>query len=1067
MLGKSTLREIKTSLARYLAIFAITALGVGFFAGLKDTKASMLYTADAYLRETNFYDYMILSSYGIDEESVELALATEDVTGAEASKQVDAIVDIGGEREETLKAISLPDKLNMLTVVEGRLPENDNECVMDSYTITGGDYEIGGKVTISENNDDDTLDSFKVKEFTIVGTVNTPIYMDYQRGSTTIGNGTLDTFFFIPEGAFDTDYYTALYLTLEGDEYIFSDEMNDKLDSHEDPMEDLAERITAARRETAMSEAQDKLDEKTAEYEDGLAEYQSEKADAEKELDNAQDEIDSGKSQIKSARKKLNSTISELKSNKMQIADGIKQAEASRESAVAQAVSQAETEAEKQATAAVDAELASQKEQTKSQLDAALAAGQMTEEQYNAQLAAAQAAIDAQRDSAVASAVATAKKQASEKATKAANDAIDSTIADLKSKLAQVEDGLSQAEAGLAELNSKQAELNKAQRTLNSKRAEAEAEFADAEAELEEAKEKIDDAQDEIDEMETGNSYALSRNDNDGYSSFDSNSDILDNIAKIFPVFFFLIAALVCMTTMTRMIDEQRTQIGVLKALGYSNKSILGKYLSYSGSASLLGALFGFFVGIKVFPSVIWHAYTMMYAFTDEIDIVLDRKLGALSVGAAILCAIVATWASISADFKVAPANLIRPKTPKAGKRILLEYITPFWNRLNFLHKVSARNIFRDKKRFVMMVIGVAGCTALLIAAMGIKASISNVAKYQFEEISTYDYQVVFSKDMTDKRQADFTDYMDDETGEGTNDILFLHNGTIDLEFGGKSQEVNCYATKGEDLEGFTDLHAGNEPVEYPGKGEVVIVQKTHSELGVNIGDTVTLREGYREMEATVVGIADNYVWESVFMTPETYENGFGIEPELKTALVNVSPEGDDDEASEDRIREVATAASNYDDTSAVVVSVDMLDKVETMMDSLNSVIFVVILSAALLAFIVLYNLTNISITERTREIATIKVLGFNQLEVSQYVFRENFVLTAIAAVVGIPAGKWLLNYVMANIKVKMMYFAPRIDWWGYLIAVGLTFLFAFMVNLAMQKRLRDISMTESLKSIE
>jgi putative ABC transport system permease protein len=452
----------------------------------------------------------------------------------------------------------------------------------------------------------------------------------------------------------------------------------------------------------------------------------------------------------------------------------------------------------------------------------------------------------------------------------------------------------------------------------------------------------------------------------------------------------------------------------------------------------------------------------MMYDFSESVEYVIDYRLGLISLAAALLCSMGSTLVSIAADFKVSPSDLIRPKTPPAGKRILLERITPLWKRISFLYKVSIRNIFRDKKRFLMMVIGVSGCTALLIAGIGIKATISKVADYQFDEISTYDITTLFSKNMNASRQADFMEEIGDAADISDDDVRFLHRGEVTVVIGDKTVDVSCIATDGEGFGEFMDLHTGNQAIPFPGQGEIVIVQKTAHDFGLGPGDEVTLREGYREMKVKITGVADNYVYDSLFMSPETYREGFGKEPDIKAAYINLE-EGSD----EDTIRSVAAAAAGYENTAAVQTNIDVRENVGKMMKSLDYVVYVVILSAALLAFIVLYNLTNINITERIREIATIKVLGFYQIEVSQYVFRENFFLTAVAAVVGIPMGKWLLKFVIDNIVVSMIYFEPRHGPYDIPIAIALTFVFAFVVNLAMQRRLRNVSMTESLKSVE
>ena len=1062
MLKKSTFREIRTSLARYLAIFAIVALGVGFFSGLKDCKESMVSTARRYLDTNKFYDYQILSSYGADDDSVAEAEAWDGVSAAEGSIQIDVIARSGSGDSRALKAISLPENLNTLNVTEGRLPQNADECVVDAYSITDEGFHIGDHIEITDENDKDKLKDFDVKDFEIVGLVNTPIYLDYQRGSTDIGNGSLDTFFFIEKDAFDVDYYTNLYVKLDGDEASLTDEHEDKLKAQEDNMKALAEAVRDGRRESARKEAQDKLDEKKQEYEDNLAEYEQEKKDAEKEIRDAKNQIKKGEKLISSNRKKakdgkktasstlneleeqleeVNESIATLKSERKKAEDGLAQAAAGKEQA-------------EKGKADLEKAISDLKQAAQADPDHA--------EQYNAQiteLSTQLAGVEQQ----------IAGIDAQIKQINAGITSIDAGLKKARSGKKQLENGIkkaksgiSQADSGLTKLDKSEKELERNKRRLAREERKADREFEKAKKKLDDAKDKLDEAQEKIDDMEIGNAYALSRKENAGYSSFDSNSSIVSNIAKIFPLFFFLIAALVCMTTMTRMVDEQRTQIGVLKALGYSNAQIVGKYMFYSGSAAFLGTLLGFFVGCKVFPAVIWHAYTMMYDFSDTVDYIINYKLGLVCLAVALLCSMGATWVSIAADFKVPPAELIRPKTPPAGKRILLERIRPLWNRISFLYKVSIRNIFRDKKRFLMMVIGVSGCTALLIAGIGIRATISKVADYQFDEISLYDITVIFSKNMTDDRQKDFMEELQADNDIAADNVRFLHRGEVTAVIGDKTTDITCVATDAEGFDDFVDLHTGDQHIGYPGPGEIVIVKKTSHDYGIGVGDKVKLRDGYREMEAEIVGVADNYVYDSLYMTTETYREGFGKDPDIKAAFVNFE-EG----AEEDVIRNASADAAGYENTAAVQTNLDVRENVSKMMKSLNAIVYVVILSAALLAFIVLYNLTNINITERLREIATIKVLGFYQLEVSQYVFRENLFLTAAAAIVGIPMGDWLLKFVIDNIVLSMIYFEPRHGPYDIPIAVALTFVFAFLVNLAMQKRLRDVSMTESLKSVE
>ena len=1050
MLKKSTLREIRTSLARYIAIFSIVAMGVGFFAGLKDCKASMVKTAREYMEEHNFYDYQISTSYGADDDSVQIAKGWEGVSDAEGSVQIDVMAEAGDGDSEPHKSISLPKKINTLRLASGRLPEAADECVVDNYSATSDGYKIGDSIKLSDDNDKDTLKEFREKEFKIVGTVNTPVYLDYQRGTTDIGNGSLSSFFFISEDAYDVDYYSQLYVKLKGDEEAFTPELEDKLDGAEDSMKAMAEAINDARREKARKEAQDELDEKKKDYEEGLAEYQSERADAERQIADA-------RAKLNDAEKTLDERESETRDGIRKLNSGIKEAE-DWLAKINGGISKANNAKKDLGTKKKDAEANLDKvNKEKEELEQAYKAGLIDKAAYEEGMAKANAIIAEINEGIkqIDGGIKEADKNIKELTPKKTE--IEATLSELKGTLDEAEDGLRRIDAA-------RDDIADGRREINEQEATALAEFAEAEKELADAKDKIDEAQDEIDEMETGSSYAIPGTENGGYSSFDSNSSIVDKIAKIFPIFFFLIAALVCMTTMTRMIDEQRGQIGVLKALGYSDAAIAGKYLFYSGSAAFLGAVVGFFVGCKVFPVVIWNAYTMMYDFTHEVDYVIDPTLGLLSLAAALICSMGATWSSLRQDFKVAPADLIRPRTPPAGKRILLERIKPIWNHISFLYKVSIRNIFRDKKRFLMMVIGVSGCTALLIAGMGIKTTIAGVADYQYDEISLYDFVTIFSKNMNAERQADFEKHMA-EAEVKPEEILFIHQAEVSVKSGGKSFDVTCTASDSSDFGRFINLHRGGEAVPFPKEGEVVIVRKIEHDYGIEPGDELTIKDGFKEMKAKVAGVCDNYVNDYIYMSEATYEKGFGKKPEIKTALVMTQTGSE--EKDEDVMRKAAARAASYDDAAAVSVNLDVRDNVSRMMKSLDSIVYVVILSAALLAFIVLFNLTNINITERIREIATIKVLGFYHLETSLYVFRENFFMCIAAALVGIPLGRWLLKFVIDNIVVKVVYFEPRLTNTDIIISVILTFVFAFLVNLSMLKRLSSISMTESLKSVE
>ena len=583
-------------------------------------------------------------------------------------------------------------------------------------------------------------------------------------------------------------------------------------------------------------------------------------------------------------------------------------------------------------------------------------------------------------------------------------------------------------------------------------KAEAEAEFAKAESELADARQELADARADIEAIESPSLYVLTRNTNLGYVVFESDSDIVAGVAKIFPVFFLAVAALVCITTMTRMIDEERTQIGILKALGYSCSAIMGKYLAYSGSACLLGCLLGLLLGSTVFPMIIWFAYCIMYDFQDQLTLSYDIGTILFIFASYLGLTLLVTWNCCRRELKDVPAELIRPRPPVSGKQIFLEKL-PFWKRLKFLNKVAIRNIFRYRQRLAMMLLGIGGCTALLVTGFGLTDSISDIASYQFEKVTQFDIGVTFSDGLDVQAQEDFRAAYPDQ------DILFCHQGGIDVEFDNSVKNVNFLATD-TDLEGFIDLHKGEAPIPMPETGEVVISIGTATAMGMEVGDTVTLRNAdLEELTVTVSGIFDNNVYNYAIVSGDTLRDQWGYEPKIQSAFV-LTNEGQ-------QVHELGAALAGYEGVLSLSINQDTAETVGSMMDALDAVIVVIVVSAGALAGIVLYNLTNINIQERIREIATIKVLGFNAMETASYVFKENLTLTVVGTLVGLFAGKWLHAAVMSYVRIDMVWFDNRINDISYVIAAVLTILAALVVDFVMYFQLDKINMAEALKSVE
>lgn len=997
MMKKTTLREIRESLGRYLAIMAIVALGVGLFAGLKITKTVMVGSADAFWQAQQLYDYRLVSTLGFEEEDVQALAQKADVRAVQGAMEADVLYTDEQGNDKVLKAHSILENINMLETVAGRLPESDTECVVDDHLY--GEEVIGSKIVLSGDNDQDDLDSFRYTEYTIVGTVRSPLYVQFERGTTSLGNGSVSGFvYLLPEG-FATDYYTDIYVKFEEDAQVYSDEYDAYMDEREAQWETYCEEQGERRYQSIMTEAEEELADAEQELADEKAEAEVELADAKQELADAEKEIADGE-------KKLEDGEQELADNKEIIAQ--------KEQELADA---------RAALEAQEAELASQEEAL-----AGMMQGQAAGMQYQMPADMARQQLEA------------GKAQ------------IEEGEAELRKARGQIRDAGEEIEESRQELADARQEVEDGWQEYNDAKAEFDEKIADAE-------QKLADARAEIADIEKPDTYVLGRETNTGYVCFESDSSIVEGIANVFPVFFFLVAALVCMTTMNRMVEEQRTQIGVLKALGYGEARIMGKYLFYSGSAAFTGCVAGYLAGIRLFPLVIWQAYGVMYRF-DGIVYAFDWATAVLCLAVSLLCSMGTTWASCWHELREVAAELMRPKSPKAGKRIFLEWIPFIWNRMKFLHKVSVRNIIRYKRRFLMMVIGISGCTALLLTGFAIRDSVTTVADRQFEEIQTYAVGVTL-KDGVTKEDLSLLEELDQIVADNGGDYGLAVETSMDLETADGIKSVKLIAAaEPESFGAYFDLHTpAGEPIAYPQAGEVVICNKLSERYRIRAGDTITLfNEDREELQAVVSGVCENYIYNYVYVNEETYRKATG-ETGYQSVYVNLPAEAD--------VYGVGASLMKAEHVTAVAVNRDMLLRVSRMMTSMNYIVFVIIACAGALAFIVLYNLNNINITERIREIATIKVLGFYKKETATYVFRENTVLTGIGCAVGLVLGRLLHIYVMHEVDIDMMSFDVHVEPVSYLLSILLTFVFTWLINRIMSGKLDKINMAESLKSVD
>ncbi len=1097
---KSSLREIRQSLGRYLAILAIVGLGVGFFAGLRMSQPDMMATGVAYLREYGLYDFQLMSTLGFTDEDVDAFSRMEGITSAEGSVYTDFLMEREENEEIVITARSLTDTVNHTELVAGRMPEAPNECVGDARYFSEAD--LGMTVTVSPNNDEDTLDLMAYDGYTLVGLVRSPYYLNYERGTSSIGSGSVAGFVYIPLDGFDFDAYYEIYLSIDDAADAYSEEYEAQIDSLKSQVEDLTEERAQLRYTTLYDDAMAEIQDGEQELSDGWEEYRTEKADAEQELADAHQELldgeeeyadglkdyEDGKQQYEDGLKEYEDGLKTLEDSKAQLEDAkaeLDDAKAQLDDAKAEleegeasydqlntlyqsAVQLAKATSTGTPSALIKALQSGASSQLNTSVDQALKAQGSSLEEFLGGWTQAEESIGQPLTQEYLDGLSAQLEQGRADYEEGLAD-YEAGYAKYEKGRLEYEDGLAQSEDAKQELADAEKELRDAEKELADARQElddgwveyedgvkeADEEFADAEAELLDGEKELSDARQELADLKNPTTYVLTREENTGYVCFDNDTSIVAAISVVFPVFFFLVAALVCMTTMTRMVDEQRTQIGVLKALGYSNGQVMAKYLFYSGSAALVGSVAGYAAGSYWLPWIIWEIYGIIYGFAP-LTFIFDPALALVSFAAALLCSMGATYLSCRVELSKAAAELIRPKAPKAGKRVFLEYITLLWRRLSFLHKVSIRNVLRYRSRLIMMVLGIGGCTALLVTGFGLRDSIKSVVDDQYAEITLFDYNVSFQDPQTEETVSAYLE----EAGWERESALLVHNGSVNVISGDESKSVNLVVSSTNDLEGFISLHSGEEPIAYPGSGEVVVNAGLAENIGLAVGDQVELRDDdLGSLTVTVSAICDNYVFNYVYVSPDTYLEQLGTEPEYKNLYLLAHEDADP-------YQEGAMLAED-DGVSNVAINEATRSQVDNMLTRMDYIVLVVVVCAGALAFIVLYNLTNINITERIREIATIEVLGFYQNEVASYVFREIFMLSALGSLVGLAMGKGLHAFVMAQVQIDSMFFPCWIAWQSYGYALVLTLVFTLVIFLALKPKLRKIDMAESLKSIE
>ncbi len=1242
-LRKDLLREISKNKSRFLSILFIVALGVAFLAGVRATEPDMLYSLDRYYDGQEFMDLRIISTLGLTGDDVLQINAVKGVDYAVGGRTLEVFCHFldhtqeeAREETKTIKVYEYISGINEPSLTEGEIPRNDDECLIDYQIAQTYGVSVGDTITLIAPEDGELTDSLKFQTFTVTGMGKSPWYLTFDRGTGSIGNGTIDFFVMIPGGAFVTDIYSEIYVQVDGAKELISGS-----DAYDELIDQVAERISAletdqggrrleeikiqAREEALASEDyQEAYDEayedayeeayqtayeealaqvkeeareqaleeaKAAAYEEALAQVKAEaleealataKETAREEAvqtayQQAYDEaLEQVKAEAKSAAweqvlsEAYEPALAEVRSQAYaqgleevnnQVAEIIDQVVAAycdasnaRIRELLEQLDQVPGTFQELLDALENLELPEEgdvtlpeldlpeeggvtlpdtdaiyllvlreirslvADQEISEIDQAALSEQILEEitpqvtalydeYFNQQFDSVYKALfDLQFEDALREEYGAQFDEEFEKTFQqeyqpqfdaefedafneqyldSINEQFEETFDTQYAPLVEYqfektfeEEYLPQFEEGFEEtfeeeyLDTFNEEFDKIfasdyqqefddqfQQTFENQYLDLFQEEFDKTFN-EEFEKELDQ---ELSELSLPTWYVLGRGDSvASYIEYRQDADAIGKIGQVFPLIFFLVAALVALTTMTRMVEDERSQIGTLKSLGYSNMAIAGKYLIYTLVAAVLGSILGNAFGEAVFPFVIMNAYGILFVDIPGYYQPFQWDLAVIAGLAAVGCIFLATLAACLKSTADKPAALMRPPAPKAGKRIFLEHVTILWKHLSFTAKASMRNLFRYKKRLFMTVFGIGGCMALLLVGFGLRDSILTIAKYQYRQIFTYDVSVSLSADAAQEEKQEL--FKDLDVYQGITEYLELHTETIDGVFGENTKNLNLYVPlETEGIDQYISLRdrVSRQEYEFPENG-VALSEKAASKLGVSVGDLLTLRSGENDEAAVEVScIFENYVSHYILMSREVYQELFGKDPAVNMVFMNNETR---DETFEE---ELSLFLMEHSAVSGVTLVSALDQSLEDMLSSLDVVTWVLIVSAALLAFVVLYNLNNINISERRRELATIKVLGFYHGEVAAYVYRDNIWLTIFGCILGCFLGKALHMYVITTVEVEMMMFGRNISVSSYIISILFTALFSAFVNFIMYFQLKKINMVESLKSVE
>ena len=987
----------------------IIFLGAAVFSGLRNTPYTMAASADAYLNSHNYADLTYIATLGFSDEDVAKVRKLKGVKKVVPCYQFDALfAHKDGKSGVTVYSQEKYEKsmLDCPELLKGRYPKKENECIID-VNLGKYNYKLGHTIELSNDNG--------TKTYNIVGIVNDPRYIsNVDRGTNTLGDGTNSGFVeVLNEGARElglnkkvaelrnNDHlYTSLLVDVEGTEKynMFTSDYDNLIETVNTRVKSMLSEEMSDQYDQLTGDMQSQLDDAKKQYEEGYQEYK-------RNLDSFNSQISQGKIKLAEAR------IQFYEQKKIYLKKAAQ---------VSNATQQAYNETKK-----IDQEIKVLHDSIKDTL------GNIKD-----------------------------KDSAQDAFTKILND-LNENLNNFNNKLrgvGQLLEGRIQLEKAQSQLDEAEAELNIQQSKLEVTENNAKVQLNAAKEQLDAAKTQIDQAQQQLNQIPKGVLYSLTKNENVGIASYESYKQAIASIADVFPLIFFLVAALVSLTTMTRMIEEQRSYCGTLRALGYSKQDVIMQYIVYAFLATFFACILGILAGNQVFPRIIYFLFTyLMYGMNQSTVLVQKWSISLMTVLISVGVTLLATLSVCLQELVATSSVLMRPKAPKAGKRILMERMPFIWKRLNFNQKVTMRNLFRYKKRFWMSVIGIAGCTALIMLGFGVKNSVSDIIPSQYEEVYKYDALIKLNSNVEDTKKVENKI----KRIEGVHNLTGAYRQNVTVL--GNSEDY--YSTmivydNADEIKNFINFndYKTKKKIILSDDG-VVISQKLAEKLGVKKGENMTFSYDNTKYTVKVSNIVQQYVSHQVYMSKTFYENLTGMKSSASILYVDMNTK-------KSNIKTLKNYLDHHNIGSMERLTAS-LDEFQQRMSSLNIIVAILSGCAALLCFIVLYNLTNINIGERKGEIATIKVLGFRRKEYCDYIFRENIILSLIGASLGMFFGYFLHRFVVLTVEMDNMLFIRTMPLYIYLIAFGMTVGFTIIINLAMRHILDQVDMVESLKSIE